>query len=282
MNFVCGLVYSVGLIVPAAAYGQEMSTPSILTLSKAGLSDDLIIAKINTQPCNYDVSIDSILRLRAAGLSDKVIAVMVLRCESSSPVKGIPRIENLTDPKVKRTPGIYVVESWRTPAVVQPIKATRSGGMKTSGNGSIVFPLVAKLVIPGIQSRLSIQIPKPTFYFYFNTSNQKVSEFGSEASEGTESPDEFSLIKMKARKGVRELEMGRTSAYGGALVAFRKGLSLKNAIKFDVDAEGDGIFRVSPSAPLEAGEYAFVFTGGEGSRIYDFSIHAGATIASPK
>ena len=81
---------------------------------------------------------------------------------------------------------------------------------------------------------------------------------------------------------MRELEMGRTSAYGGALVAFRKGLSLKNAIKFDVDAEGDGIFRVSPSAPLEAGEYAFVFTGGEGSRIYDFSIHAGATIASPK
>lgn len=282
VKYVSVLLCSIAITTSATAYGQEMNNSSVLSLSKAGLSDDLVIAKINTQPCGYDVSINSIIALRNSGLADKIISAMVLRCANSTKQNGKVGDENSSDPKIKRTPGIYVMESWRTPNVIQPIKATRSGGMKTSGNGSIVFPLIAKLVVPGIQSRLPIQTSRPTFYFYFNTSDQKVSQFGSEASEGTESPEEFSLIKMKAKKDTRELEMGRASAYGGALVAFRKGLSLKNAIKFDTQTEGDGIFRVVPSAPLEAGEYAFVFTGGEGSRIYDFSIYPAGATAAPK
>lgn len=253
---------------------ETMDNSAVLALSKAGLSDDLIIAKINTEACGYDVSTNNIIALRSAGLSDKVISVMVLRCASANQLKGLVGDDSSSDPKVRHSPGIYVMENWLSPNVLQPIHPTRSGGMKTSGNGSIVFPLVAKLVVPGMQSRMPVHTSSPVFYFYFNPSDQKVADFGTESSDGTQSPEEFSLIKMKPRKDTRELEMGRASAYGGSIVSFRKGLSLKNAIKFSVEGQGVGIYKVSPNAALDNGEYAFVFTGGEGSRIFDFSVYA--------
>ena len=75
--------------------------------------------------------------------------------------------------------------------------------------------------------------------------------------------------------------MGRASAYGGSIVSFRKGLSLKNTIKFSTEEIGPGIHKVTPNVTLESGEYAFVFTGGEGSRIYDFSVYAHDTVRLP-
>jgi hypothetical protein len=270
------------LLASSAGLAEPMNNSSVLSLEKAGLGEDLIIAKINIEPCGYDVSTSSIMSLRSAGLSDKVIAAMVIRCASSNQLQGVATNDSSSDPRARHSPGIYVLESWLTPNTLQPIRASRSAGIKTSGNGSIIFPLVAKLVIPGLVSRMPVLSASPVFYFYFNPSDQKVSGFGSESSEGTQSPDEFSLVKMKSKKDTRELEMGRASAYGGSVVSFRKGLSLKSAIKFDVQEVESGIFKVSPVDPLEVGEYAFVFTGGEGSRIYDFSVSARSVAAAAK
>ena len=281
MKFVPKILCAVALTTSSVVCAEVMDNSTVLALSKAGLSDDLIIAKINTEACGYDVSTSNIIALRNSGLSDKVISVMVLRCASSSQLKGLAGNDNSSDPKVRHSPGIYVMERWLTPNVLQPIRPSRSGGMKTSGNGSIVFPLVAKLVIPGMQSRMPVQSANPTFYFYFNPSDQKVSDFGTEASEGTQSPDEFSLVRVRPKKDTRELEMGRASAYGGSIVSFRKGLSLKNTIKFSTEEIGPGIHKVTPNVTLESGEYAFVFTGGEGSRIYDFSVYAQNTVRLP-
>lgn len=277
MRLVSGALLIAALVTPASAYSEVMNNNTIQALSKAGLSDELVIAKINTEACGYDVATNNIMALRAAGLSDKVISAMVLRCASTSQLKGTAGDDKSLDPRVKHSPGIYVVGSWSIPNSLEKIRPSRSGGMKTSGNGSIVFPLVAKLVIPNVQSRTPILSRTPVFYFYFNPSDEKASGFGAENSEATQSPEEFSLVKMRTKKEVRELEMGRASAWGGSLVSFRKGLSLKSSIKFNVEEEGQGIFKVSLNNPLEVGEYAFVFTGGEGSRIYDFSITANAS-----
>lgn len=277
MKLVMSIFCAVALMASSAVSAEVMNNSTIIALSKAGLSDELIIAKINTEACGYDVSTNNIISLRSAGLSDKIISVMVLRCASASQLKGSAGDDSSPDPKVKHSPGIYIQQTWLSPAPLQAIRASRSGGMKTSGNGSIVFPLVAKLVIPGMQSRMQVQSTKPTFYFYFNPSDAKVSDFGTEGSDGTQSPEEFSLVKLRNKKDTRELEMGRASAYGGSIVSFRKGLSLKNAIKFSTEEIGPGIHKVTPNVILENGEYAFVFTGGEGSRIYDFSVYAQST-----
>jgi hypothetical protein len=49
---------------------------AILRMAKAGLSDDVIIQTIKTQPGHYDVTPDDLISLKAAGLSDKVILTM--------------------------------------------------------------------------------------------------------------------------------------------------------------------------------------------------------------
>jgi hypothetical protein len=260
----------IALASPTTA--EVMTNQTVLSLLKAGLGDELVIAKINSEPCDYDVSTDGILSLKSSGASERVIAAMVTRCASASEARGVAGDDASPDPMVRHSPGIYVLESWQKPTALQPVSASKSSGMKTSGNGSIVFPLIAKLILPGAVSRLPVQSANPTFFFYFNPNDLAVSDFGQEHSSAAQSPDAFSLVHFKQRRDTRELEMGRASAYGGSLVSFRKGLTLKNSIAFRSEKRGNGIYEVS-AGPLEAGEYAFVFTGGDdNSRVYDFTV----------
>lgn len=258
--------------IGTAASAEVMNNEAIISLVKAGLSDELVIAKVDSESCNYDVSTSSILALRTAGLSDRVIAAMVTRCATANQVRGIAGDDASPDPMVRHSPGIYVFTDWLQPRGLKLVGLSRSSGMKTSGNGSILFPLVAKSTLPNASSRLVIPEASPTFYFYFNPSDLAVSDFGQEKSLAAQSPDEFSLLKLKQKGDAREIEMGRMSAYGGSIVSMRKGVNPKSEIKFVTEEMGQGIFKVSVG-PLEPGEYAFAFTGADGNaRIYDFTV----------
>jgi hypothetical protein len=57
--------------------GPALTEADILKLKSAGLSDELLIQKINSAPAGYDVSTDELLRLKQAGLSDPVIGAMM-------------------------------------------------------------------------------------------------------------------------------------------------------------------------------------------------------------
>ena len=175
------------------------------------------------------------------------------------------------------------MENWQAAAALEPVPASTSAGMKTSGNGSILFPLLAKLVLPGATSHIVAQSSAPIFYFYFNPNDQAVNDFGQEHSGAAHSPDAFSLVHLKQKGDTRELEIGRASAYGGSLVSFRKGLTLKSSVAFRTDPKGNGIYEVT-APPLDPGEYAFVFTGGDQSaRVYDFTVaSAPAAVAAHK
>lgn len=275
------LVCTAALMFSTSALAEVMNNDTVLSLAKAGLSDGLIIDKIDSEPCGYDVSTNSLITLKGAGLSENVISAMVRRCATLGEVRGIAGDDASPDPKVRHSPGIYVMENWLSPNVLQKLRPSKAGGVKTSGNGSIVFPLIARLTVPGAQSHVPVAASAPVFYFYFNPSDPNVSDFGQENSAAAQSPDEFTLVKFRTKGDERELEMGRASAYGGSVVSFRKGLNPKTEIKVDAEEQGNGIFKVAPSKPLEPGEYAFVFTGANGSaRIYDFSV-ASAPMAPP-
>lgn len=273
-----GALASLALSISSPALAEVMTNQSVLSLLKAGLGDDLVIAKINTEPCNYAVSTPDILSLKSANVSERVIAAMLTRCASASAARGISGDDASPDPMVRHSPGIYLMEDWQTPTILLPVHANKSSGMKTSGNGSVLMPLVAKMLLPGVSSRLLVYSTSPTFYFYFNSNDQAVSDFGQEHSTAAQSPDGFSLVRLKSKKGNRELEMGRESSYGGSIVSYRKGLSLKSSVAFRAENRSPGIYKVAVG-PLEAGEYAFVFTGSDSaSRVYDFTIISTAAL----
>ena len=64
---------------------QPLSNDAVIKLSKAGLSDDLIVSTINAKTGTYDTSTDGLIALKAAGVSDKVVAAIVAKDSSAKP-----------------------------------------------------------------------------------------------------------------------------------------------------------------------------------------------------
>jgi len=64
------------LPVPRTAPAR-MNNDSVIRMAKAGLSDDLIVQTIGTQPGQYATDADSLVALKQAGLSDRLITAIV-------------------------------------------------------------------------------------------------------------------------------------------------------------------------------------------------------------
>ncbi|MGI4876620.1 MAG: hypothetical protein ACRYG4_03970, partial [Janthinobacterium lividum] len=212
---------------------------------------------------------------------DSVIASMVRRCATLSEQRGLSGDNESSDPAVKHAPGIYIMESWASPTKLLAIRPTKPSGIRTSGNGSILFPLNYRMTFPGVTSQLSANTATPVFYFYFDESNNKVSDFGSENSSAAQSPDEFNLVQLQIKNENREVSIGRASAYGAAAMSIRKGIDPKLALRFTTESMGHGIFKVNCDRDLQPGEYAFVFTSSDTkSRVYLFSVAGLPTTAT--
>lgn len=255
------------------ALAETLTNDTIVTLAKAGLSEGLIIDKINSEACSYDVNTDKIISLKQSGLTDSIIGAMVRRCATLNQQRGIAGDDSSPDPTTKHSLGIFAFENWLTPNKVQIIRPSKPSGVKTTGIGSIVFPFVTKMVMAGSKSHIEIPTNSPDFYFYFNPSDEKVSDFGTENSAAAQSPDEFTLVKFAQKAQDRELNIGKTAFYGYAPVTHRQGIDSKYTIPVQAFEIAKGIFKVTSDKDLDAGEYAFLFTGLNGnSRVYDFSI----------
>jgi len=73
---------------------QALNNDSVIKLSKAGLSDDLIITTINASPGTYDTSADGLIALKQGGVDDKVIKAILARSSTapsaSTPAAALP------------------------------------------------------------------------------------------------------------------------------------------------------------------------------------------------
>lgn len=266
-------IWVLAFLAAQPANAEVMSNESIVTLVNAGIGPDLIIDKINTEMCGYDVSMNSIIALKNSGVDDDVIGAMVRRCATLSQERGISGDNTSSDPKVMHSPGIYAYNSEALDGALTLIRPSKPSGQKTTGNGSLIFPFKTKMVVPGISSHLSVSPDSQEFYFYFDVSDQKVSDFGMEDSAAVQSPSEFTLVELQPKKDSRELIVGKASFYLGVAVGVKKGVDSKSSIPFEVEEVNPGIFKVIPMNGLASGEYAFVLTGANGgARIYDFTV----------
>lgn len=58
---------------------QALNNDSIVKMAKAGLSDDVIVATINSSPGNYSLSADDLINLKNQGLSGRVLGAMIAK-----------------------------------------------------------------------------------------------------------------------------------------------------------------------------------------------------------
>ena len=88
---------------------QALNNDAVVKLVKAGLSDDLIVAAINSSPGSYDTSADGLNALKTAGISDKIIAAIVTRAAKAPKSCAAPTSES--SPADKTCPNAGTVNS---------------------------------------------------------------------------------------------------------------------------------------------------------------------------
>jgi hypothetical protein len=72
----------VALLAIVCCAQAALTNDAILKMAKAGLSEEILLSTIRSQPGNFSTGADDLIALKGAGVSDKVIAAMVEKMAS--------------------------------------------------------------------------------------------------------------------------------------------------------------------------------------------------------
>jgi hypothetical protein len=279
------------------AHAETLDNARIVELIKAGLGDEVIVAKIKSTVGTYDTSTDALIALKGAGVSGPVLAAMIDASSGTRVTSNMMVSSDSPDPTVPHRSGIYMLAGWLPDPKMQVINPTTSNQTRTGGmlgfalTGGIASMSI-KTVIPGKQARIIAQVPRPTFYFYFDQANRSLSDGATStlwAAGSVTSPSEFSLVRFDVKKDRREAKVGKINVAGG-----QSGVMDKDRVLFDYNEISPGVFAVTPAADLPVGEYGFIYSvsagsgpglsgvGAQTTRVFDFSIPEGVGISEKK
>ena len=268
----------IALAAVAAAIATPLSAETlnnelVVSLLDAGLGAEAVIAKIETSEGDYRTDTADLLALREKGVSSTVIAAVVNRASAPQALS-----DSAADPRVPHIAGLYLMDSWSAQPRMWKIDPTSSTQTKTGGifgyalTGGIASASV-KAIIPGDEARHTAAVERPVFYVYLDngTSGTFTTGFGG----AIQSPNEFSLVRLKTKKGRREARIGSMNIAGA-----KAGVMDKDQISFSYEQLQPGVFKVQPDQPLESGQYGFIFAlgGGVGPGLAGSAGTAGARV----
>lgn len=242
----------------SVAYGQESLTNDlVIKLVRAGLSEDLIVQTVNSQPGTYALGADSIVALKRAGVSDKIIGAMLKRNDTAGtkPVSGVG--PDLSASGYPSEIGVYIkrdnqwveiqpeVINWKTGGVLKSIAS--AGIVKGDVNGHL----------QGKSSRNKVNTPF---------------EFCIYAPEGV-AITEYQLLRLRDKNEYREFR----TVTGGVLHV--KGGAMRDLVEFEGKKMASRTFVVNLQN-LSSGEYGFLPPGAFASassssslgKMYTFSV----------
>jgi len=155
--------------------------------------------------------------------------------------------------RIPQEPGVYMVADGEVKALKQAELSIVNNRKRSVLKILTPLPVIsgkASVEIAGEQSSFVIRDPRPYFYFRL-----------AEA-------ERFTLVRVKQKKGVRELEIWNTVPITKEIFADRE--------EIDVFRQQfrDGLFKIWPVEPLPPGEYAAIeYTEGVGNtQAWDFRI----------
>jgi len=274
------LFFAVALTLPLVlvlAQDSTLTKDQIIKMSKAGLSDDVIVAQVKAQQTPMKVSTDDLIALKAAGVSDAVIRALVspgpTEAANTAPAANAPAATTASsdpnDPNSPHDPGVYLYTTTRDgkPSMVF---IDQVGAGREKSKGSFFRGANRKAELPGPHATVRTGDSKPVFYMYFST-GANISEAGSILS-----PSQFSLLLLDQKQDHRETVVAHV---GWSSV--RVGTDSKKASLFDSQRLRAYTYKVTPKENLKSGEYAFIATTsmagsatGATVVIYDFGVDA--------
>lgn len=96
------LALTVLMVVMASATASAVSVRDIIALSRAGLSDEILVALIETDKTVFTLSTEQIVELKRAGVSDRVVIAMIQQGRKrEQPLEASdPRTSSFDDPRM--------------------------------------------------------------------------------------------------------------------------------------------------------------------------------------
>ena len=264
------LVLLLAPVLPRSAAQSAPTAPlsveDIVKLSKDGISEDVLIAKIKKNAKAFDLSPDEIVELKKLGVSDSVVKMLLDPTQPyvappppqpppPAPKPSVPGKKYPTDPyaaRIPAEPGLYRI--YQSAPVQMDLKLFM-GQKQGAGLGKVLLKkgkAVAYLAGPAAKTRLTDAAP----VFYMRMADGK----------GVE---EVVLVALDRKKDRRELDMGPPAP--------KPELNPDTIRPFDSLEVGAGLFRLTPAA-LVKGEYMFFLIGtaeppkGNYGKGYDFGM----------
>jgi hypothetical protein len=265
-------------ITQPAQQHEILNNDGVIQLKQLGLGEGVIVDKIKTSPCQFDLSLNGLKQLKAADISDTIISAMLSAksdATASSATTSTQTATQSADPNNPESPhdaGIWLyMETGGKPAMTQLEPSVYS----QSKSGVAFFmefgqTVKTKAVIHSAHAELVIMNRQPVFYFYFEHAQTGLSDV-----RGATSPNEYILAQFQVseKDNERRLVMGSVNAYSGGV----SGAESKSVRSIDFQKLSPGVYKVSPKEILANGEDGF-FYGGDatGGKVFDFGVKGSA------
>ncbi len=265
---------------------EVVTNQTVIKLQKAGISNDVIAAKINNTPCSFDLSVDGIIALKKDSVTDDIIKVMIARGSTVAPPQGAanpvvtppvtaaPVVSTPAGPvqnsnqaqkdaraaELQLAPGLYYFnpttnEYIELEAAVLTKSAANVGGKVTGFfNGKI------RASLRGRESNMLVNAGKPLFVLVFDTGNNS-------ARSAAQTPGDYLLVQFEPTGSDREITVRKSSAEG-----FDRGVDDAAKLQFHYKRIQKGLFEITPSSPMPTGEFCFMMPAASPDQLNDYKV----------
>lgn len=241
---------AVFIVLPATAADAPLTNADVVKLVRAGLGDEVVIAKIRQAEASFELGTEALLSLKAAGVSQPVIAAML---ERATPMP-VPVVAAAAAPAI---PGLEItaVRLATTDGEV-PLDLVRGeiGSSSFIGFGAYFanFPgTAARVRTKDTGAALLVTSPTPPANRIF------IGKLDVDDDDGVRS------LRLMTQRGM----LTRSQDYMNPDEDW--------TVPYDVTAAGDGLWRLTPRARLEPGQYGLYVdesVGMPGAGVFGFGV----------
>ena len=233
-----------------------MTNADVAEMLKAGLPESTIVLSIERSRPAFDTSPKGLIQLKKAGATQAVMDAMI-RADTAAGTEPVSAVEEA--PITSAGSSVLMLKGEER----VPLKRMTPTSKTVSGKRAIPY--------------VGIFMQAETYAVFTGTrsdvrTDRRAPEFEIAVSPELKIADAVHLVRLKTTKSGRRLETMREGTFSGST-----GLRKKDTIPISVGPisardpanPGAAFYRVSPTGPLEPGEYALVIVG---ARFYDFGV----------
>jgi hypothetical protein len=287
------LVVLASFFATRGSAADALTNDAVMKMVKAGLSEEVVISMVRSQPAKYSLSPDELIALKSAGVPDRIVGAMVEKsagigagasssASGATPAAGAVANGNPNDPMSPHDSGIYLYSKDRNGEFKMTVleqaayQGSKTGGVLTSAITYGLKKAKMKAVIPGQHASIHTPDPMPVFYFYFEDKAAGLGK-GGFGSGAVSNPNQFALVKLDVTKTSRETIIGEVGALGA-----NTGTREKSMVTFKSERLRPGLYKVTLPGQMAPGEYCFLVSqmnmgaygaGAAGAaQIFDFAV----------